>query len=324
MSKRQSLKTRVSLSGLLIAAGTIIFGATLAGFAGRLWWILDLFAHFQIQYLLSISLVILLLLALKRFKMSAIFGVCFAINITGVLPYYWPATNHNSGTNHSSGSLRAIALNVNTANEHYELVRKLILEHKPDIFVLTEVNAAWIKAMESLQPTYLHQKCMSREDNFGIALYSRLPFTKCDVVELGQAGVPLIVAEYDIQGQLLTILGTHALPPIDSAYSWFRNNQIEAVAAYLGSVTGPKILLGDLNMTPWSPYFGALLSTAKLIDSSKGRGLELTWPTNHIWIARIPIDFCLVSKEISVAGTKIGGDVGSDHFPLIVEFSLAE
>src|SRR5215475_250019 len=110
MSKRQSLTTRVSLSGLLAAAGTIIFGATLAGFAGRLWWILDLFTHFQIQYLLSISLVILLLLALKRFKLASIFVVCFAFNIACVLPYYWPVTNHNSETNHSSPSLRAIAL----------------------------------------------------------------------------------------------------------------------------------------------------------------------------------------------------------------------
>jgi endonuclease/exonuclease/phosphatase (EEP) superfamily protein YafD len=151
---------------------------------------------------------------------------------------------------------------------------------------------------------------MPREDDFGIALYSKLPFTKCNLVELGQAGVPSIVAEFDIQGQTLTVLGTHALPPIDNAYSWFRNNQIEAVAAYLASVTGLKVLLGDLNMTPWSPYFGALLSTAKLVDSSRGRGLELIWPTNHIWIGRIPIDVCLVSEEIIVTETKIGANVG--------------
>jgi endonuclease/exonuclease/phosphatase (EEP) superfamily protein YafD len=312
---------RVSLSGLLIAAGTVIVGATLAGFLGRLWWVFDLFAHFQFQYLLSISIVIFLLLVLKRFKMSAIFIVCFASNLARVLPYYWPV---NSATNHSSSSLRAIALNVNTANEHYELVSKLIREHNPDILVLTEVNAAWIKAMESLRSTYLHQKCMPREDNFGIALYSKLPFTICNVVELGQAGVPSIDAEFAIQGQTLRVLGTHTLPPIDNAYSWFRNNQIEAVAAYLGSVTGPKILLGDLNMTPWSPYFGALLSTAKLVDSSRGRGLEPTWPTNHVWIGRIPIDFCLVSEEITVTDKKIGANVGSDHFPVIVDFGLAE
>ena len=313
---------RVSLSGLLISAGTVIFGATLAGFAGRLWWVLDLFSHFQFQYLLSISIVIPLLLLLKRFKISAIFCVCFAINLARVLPYYWPV---NSATNHNSGSLRAIALNVNTANEHYELVSQLILEHKPDIFVLTEVNAAWIKGIEPpLRSTYVYQKCVPREDNFGIALYSKLPFTKCDVIELGQAGVPSIAAEFVIQGQTLTVLGTHALPPFDDGYSWYRNNQIEAVATYLGSVTGPKILLGDLNTTPWSPYFGALLSTAKLADSSRGRGLQLTWPTNYVWIGRIPIDFCLVSKEIIVSDKKIGANVGSDHFPVIMDFSLTE
>jgi len=312
---------RVSLSGLLIAAGTIIFGATLSRFAGRLWWVLDLFAHFQFQYLISISIVIVLLLGLKRFKMSAIFGVCFAMNLTCFFPYYWPT---GVARDHRSSSLRAIALNVNTANEHYELVNKLVLEHNPDIFVLTEVDAGWIKGMEPLSATYPNQKCMPRQDNFGIALYSKLPFVKCDGIELGQAGVPSIVAEFDIQGQTLTVLGTHARPPIDSQYSWYRNNQIEAVATYLSSVTGPKILLGDLNTTPWSSYFGALLSTAKLADSSRGRGLQLTWPSNYIWVGRIPIDFCLVSKEIIVTDKKIGADVGSDHFPVIVDFSLAE
>ena len=310
---------RVSLSGLLIAVGSVIFGATLAGFAGHLSWVFDLFAHFQIQYLLSMSIVIFLLLVLRRFKIAMILFVCFAINLARVIPYYWPV---NSATNPGSGSLRAIALNVNTANEHYELVSKLILEHNPDIFVLTEVNARWIEAMEPLHATYLHQKCVPREDNFGIALYSKLPFTKCQVVELGQAGTPSISAEFEIHEQTLSVLGTHTLPPIDNAYSRLRNNQIDAVAAYLGSVTGPKILLGDLNLTPWSPYFAALLSTAKLVDSSRGRGLEPTWPTNHIWIGRIPIDFCLVSKEITVTDKKIGADVGSDHFPVIVDFSL--
>lgn len=312
---------RTFISWTLITAGTVIFGATLAGFAGRLSWVFDLFAQFQFQYLLSISVVIILLLALKRFKTSAIFGVCFVINLAHILPYYWPL---RSATEPGTGSLRAIALNVNTANEHYELVSNLILEHKPDIFVLTEVSAAWTKAMESLRSTYVHQKCLPREDNFGIAFYSKLPFTKCNVVELGDAGVPSIVAEFDFQGRTLTVLGTHPLPPIDNAYSRSRNTQIEAVGAYLASVAGPKVLLGDLNITPWSPYFGALLSTARLADSSRGRGLEMTWPTNHIWVARIPIDFCLVSEEITVSDTKIGANVGSDHFPLIVDFSLAQ
>ena len=48
-----------------------------------------------------------------------------------------------------------------------------------------------------------------------------------------------------------------------------------------------------------------------------------TWPTNQIWM-RIPIDFCLVSQEFTIMDKRVGVDIGSDHFPLIVDLSLAE
>jgi endonuclease/exonuclease/phosphatase (EEP) superfamily protein YafD len=42
-----------------------------------------------------------------------------------------------------------------------------------------------------------------------------------------------------------------------------------------------------------------------------------------MWL-RIPIDFCLVSEEITIRNKTIGTDIGSDHFPLIVDFALTK
>ena len=110
---------------------------------------------------------------------------------------------------------------------------------------------------------------------------------------------------------------------MSAANTALRNDQLDAVAQYVATVTGPKILMGDLNTSPWSHCFGRLLSRAKLVDSSRGRGVEATWPTNLIWL-RIPIDFCLVSEGIAVKDKQVGTDIGSDHFPLIVDVALAE
>jgi len=38
---------------------------------------------------------------------------------------------------------------------------------------------------------------------------------------------------------------------------------------------------------------------------------------------RIPLDNCLVSEEVAVAGRRVGPDIGSDHLPLVVDFALA-
>ena len=217
----------------------------------------------------------------------------------------------------------AVSINVNTANRQVALVKQLLRDYEPDVVLLMEVNAAWITALEEIRPQYPYQKAVPRDDNFGIALYSKLPFTACDTVEWGQAGVPSLVGTVEVAGQRLTIVGTHPLPPINQQYAAFRNGQLEAVAEYLATVSGPKILLGDLNTSPWSYYFGRLLKMTKLVDSSRGRGIAPTWPTNAAWL-RIPIDFCLVSEEITILDKQVGADIGSDHFPLIVDLSLAE
>ena len=73
-------------------------------------------------------------------------------------------------------------------------------------------------------------------------------------------------------------------------------------------------ILGDLNVSPWSPHFGGLLRES-------GRGVQATWPTN-LAPMRIPIDHCLVSPDVSVVGRRVGPDVGSDHFPIVVDVQI--
>jgi len=36
----------------------------------------------------------------------------------------------------------------------------------------------------------------------------------------------------------------------------------------------------------------------------------------------IPIDHCLVSPEIIVTKRSVGPSVGSDHYPVIIDFSI--
>lgn len=90
---------------------------------------------------------------------------------------------------------------------------------------------------------------------------------------------------------------------------------------YVHRAASPVLLLGDLNVSPWSPYFRRLLRESGLRDSSQGRGVRPTWPTfNPLML--IPIDHCLYSPGIAIVNRQTGPHVGSDHFPVIVDFVI--
>ena len=84
---------------------------------------------------------------------------------------------------------------------------------------------------------------------------------------------------------------------------------------------GPTMLMGDLNTTPWAPTFRDFLDSSGMRDSRGGFGLQVTWPT-YLPPLLIPIDHALVSPDISVRHFEVGPSVGSDHYPLLLDFTL--
>jgi endonuclease/exonuclease/phosphatase (EEP) superfamily protein YafD len=73
---------------------------------------------------------------------------------------------------------------------------------------------------------------------------------------------------------------------------------------------------------PWSQPLRRLTSATGLRSVHDSYGLGGTWPTG-IPLLRVPIDNCLVSEGLIALDRRLGPDVGSDHFPLIVDLALA-
>lgn len=307
------------LAGFVAAAGTVAGVSTLFGFLGRLWWFFDLFSHFRVQYFWGLVAVAALLLLLKRRKLAAGFGAAAVINLAVVLPLYFGGAG---GAAAPGGTLRAMLINVNTERGDPRRVARVLEEYDPDIIVLKEVNARWIADLAGATKSYPHSLSEPRGDNFGIALYSKLPFTRSEIAYIGDAQVPSVIVEIQTGGAKFTVVGTHPLPPAGRRRSRWRNDQLAEVADHIAGMNTPVLLLGDLNTTPWNHHFKRLLRRAGLVNGSQGRGVQGTWPT-HSLLLRIPIDHCLHSPEIRVVGKIIGPDVGSDHFPVIVDFVVA-
>ena len=81
----------------------------------------------------------------------------------------------------------------------------------------------------------------------------------------------------------------------------------------------PVLVLGDLNASPWSSHFRRFLRDSGLRDSAQGRGVQPTWPAGMPWLW-IPIDHCLHSPQLQVVARHVGPNLGSDHYPVVVDF----
>ncbi len=290
--------------------------ATLFGFLGRLHWFLDLFSHFRVQYMQLCLVPFFIVLWKHRNKRAAALVLLVCLNYSLVLPLYIgkpaPATEK---------PFRAMLININAGNGHTEKVLGSIRQADPDILLLAEVTPKWARELEVLNATYPYRVAQPQDGCFGIMLLSKYPLEHGKVVQIGQAGVPSIVAEAFLPQGVVAIIGTHPLPPVGAQGSLQRNIQLAALPRLVHQQKHPVLLIGDLNTSPWSSHFTKLLTASGLKNSMKGFGHQPSWPVNHFFL-RIPLDHVLHSPEIMIHNRAVIQDVGSDHFPVIVEFSL--
>lgn len=308
---------RVTGSGLVATASVLACIATLAGFAGRSWWVLELTCHFRAQYALVLGLGALMMLAWRRVRWAVAFAAFALLDATVIAPRFLTGAEAAAG---GDPAFRALLANVNFDNRDYPRIRQAITDHDPDFVVLLEVTPWLLDRLADLADRYPHRAAVPRADPFGIALLSRHPFLKAEVVQLGGAGFPSIMAEFASGGQRFTLLATHPPPPTSAETARGRNDQLAALALFARQ---PRLLvLGDLNVTPWSPYFEDLSAVSGLRDSADGMGIQPSWPAGWppLWI---PIDHALFSEGIRIRKRKIGPAIGSDHYPLVVAFQVS-
>jgi endonuclease/exonuclease/phosphatase (EEP) superfamily protein YafD len=314
----QFFAIRIRPWDLLIACGAVFAAATIVGFFGRFWWFFDLFSHFRVQFFIGLGTAALVGLLRRNYAMCVIFGVFGAVNLGTIVPLYFGELPEPGKVSHQ---YRALLLNVNSATGDPVRVARLIEQERPDIVALEEINGRWLSALSATMTNYPYSNTVPRDDNFGIGVFSKYPFTRCESRQIGEADVPSLFAETELDSGRLTIIATHPLPPAGAENSHLRNEQLAYLPEIAREFTAPVLLLGDLNATPWCASFKQLLSDSGLHDASQGRGVLPTWPT-YLPIFLIPIDHCLHSDGVHVRRIARGPKVGSDHFPLLVDFVL--
>jgi len=303
---------------MLTAGGALACIATLAALGGRFHWLLDLCSHFPVQCAAFLFLAGVVLGFRRQRTACAIFLVFALWNAAKLLPQVLPA---NGPGNSQAVQVKTLLVNVQTDNKKFAKVTELVRVKNPDLVVFEEVNDEWMSQLEPLRAEFPHVVAEPREDNFGIALFSRFSLRDPKVTYFGDAGVPSIVARVVTSAGEVVVLATHPLPPVGAEHFNLRNDQLQRIAEYIRTVSGPAILLGDLNTSPWSFHFKRFVQASALVDTSRGHGWQPTWPAMMPPLF-VPIDHALCSKDIAVLSRETGAGIGSDHYPLIVTFGI--
>jgi endonuclease/exonuclease/phosphatase (EEP) superfamily protein YafD len=303
---------------LSLALLAVIWLLTLTSLLGRYVY-LELATHFRLQYALASSFCIVSLIGFQSWK-ALPFAICCALfNWSYVLPYYAGPPGDDAET---TASLRLMLANVFQSNKNYQALMAAVTETKPDIIVLQEVTAAWADQVRTLSDVYPHHEVVPRPGGSGMALFSRYPLAGVEVLTLDDSTHLAVLARINAPGAVVTLLSLHPPTPVRTGKFLNRNKQFTKAATILKSIKGSRVLAGDLNTTMWSPYFQKLLEESGLRDAKLGFGVLPSWPQPLPRFLQLPIDHCLVSDDIRVAGISTGGRTGSDHRYLVVDLQL--
>lgn len=315
-ARRQTLKVCAIALGIAAACGT------LAGFAGRWAWPFELASHFQVQYFWSLAVAGGVLVALRRYRLAVPPLALSLVVLARIVPFYVPEGDREPGAD--AARLRILSFNVHTSNREHWQVCEYVRHKHPEIAVFYEVNAGWDRQLEQLADDFPYHKTWVDPEvaTRGLAVYSRSPLWDAQLEDLG-GGNRAIVAEMLLESHPVTLIAAHTTSPKSPSRLKQRNDQLGRLAELCGARSEPVVLVGDLNVTPWSPEFGEFVHKAGLRQSRLGSGVQATWPS-ILCPFGIPIDHCLISNDFLVKRCRAGTDVYSDHLPLIVDLVLCE
>ena len=305
---------QISLIGLADVLGSLIGFASIIAFLGPWWWLADLGSHFRPHYFVG-SLCLGVFFGLKRLKLrTGLISGLAVINLIVIQPHI---TSLNSGIGSRMGTpFRVLWWNVQSANQEKDETIQWLIKTSPDLIAIGEINGAWSRSLSQLKESYPFEYIEAREDNFGIAVYSRLPLFNPKTIARSDEDLPSIEAEIQIGQRPISIIATHPLPPIGSQATKERNTQLQWLAEHIRASGKHTVVLGDLNTTPWNHTFANFLKRSGL--NSRPKEYFATWPST-LGPLGIPLDHCLTSERIKVQSRQIGPSIGSDHSPLIVD-----
>jgi endonuclease/exonuclease/phosphatase (EEP) superfamily protein YafD len=314
---------------LAMGAGLLV-GATAVSFIpSNEWWIRVLdFPRLQITVALAVVLAACLVLVNRgRWRTGLIAALALALlaQLARIGPYTTLVDPEvaNADSCGEGTRIRLFIANVEYANRDSRDLLAMVAAIDPDVVLLMEPGAWWRDQLAPLARGRPYTVLQPQEDTWGMLLYSRFPLVQLQVRFLVEEDIPSITARIRLpSGDHVDFYGVHPRPPRPSDDTDERDTELTLIAREIRGKRRPAILAGDLNDVAWSRTSQGLQQTAALRDPRVGRGLFATFNAKLPAGFRWPLDHVFVSDDFALCALERPGDIGSDHFPLLVDVVL--
>ncbi len=281
-------------------------------------WPFELLTHFRLQIAVVMLALAVVLLLSRRGLWKWAFG-CFTVPVIwSVIAIQLPMDQPPTGNER----LRVMSANILNSNLRASDFEHLVAELDPDVLVILEYTFRWDQQLTSVKAQFPYSVISPRNYGFGIAIFSKRPLRNVEEILLDDSvDVPTLFCEIEVSGQKVGLAAVHTLSPITRSRFASRNKQLHNLARRVATDNRPQIVAGDFNSTTWSPYVADFLRDSRLHDSRAGFGLQTSWPQFN-WLMLIPIDHAFVSREFHIHRRWVERDIGSDHYPIVLDISL--
>ena len=317
------------------AAGTLF---------ARHFWIADIIANLRVQLILGLLAVVTISLILRRWRIAILVAAVMMWQATWLMSAFQSSPNLRLSAEHADAAataevtravqsppLRVFLANVLTRNEHHDQIIAQIHQSDADVFAILELSSELNSTLNrEFGETYKHVISETQDDgNFGIGLWSRYLLTDAGIFHLNSKWLPSIEANVEFNSQRFRMFATHPLPPMGSRNFSHRNDHLALLAKRIQQQhhhqpDHPIVLLGDLNLTPWSPFFSDLLESTDLRNAAAGYGLQPTWYRWNVFPFGLVLDHALHSHDLSCVNRQVLPANGSDHRAVIFHFSSVD
>ncbi|RWN66919.1 MAG: AP endonuclease [Mesorhizobium sp.] len=305
--------------------------ALVAGFFGTLHPAFDSFSHFRVHLAVLMALCALPLLV-TSFRLQAATALLFAVAAFATtsnalpVPRLWPVqaayeVNPGDQTVYPDDQpvYRLLQMNLRFNNPTPKKVLSLIGRTNPDVITLDEVSEMWTTELGYIASAYPYRiLCPYPNGVFGVALLSRRPFAAGTQPRCDRRGA-MAIATVDFGGTDVDAAAMHLTWP------WPRNQsrQIGGLSEELASLGETSILACDCNAVPWSAAVRRVADLGKLTmaPSPGPTWLYIKLP-DFLRFAGLPIDQVFSKGAVLVHSVSRLEGTGSDHLPVMVEFSL--
>ena len=323
------------LAGLLIVVTALPALLALFGFAVP---VLDVLNHLQLVLFFGTLIGLLAAPILRMGRVATVLALLGFVASAWIFVPEWTSSFAARPAPPTDGRpvLRLMTHNMFGLNYDMTRMAAAIKAENPDIVALQEYFPEQTPLDALLKPDYPYSVRCQGGKRANLGLYSKIPFDKemsaadCPSDAFGKQRTAHIIAGFTLSdGTHFSVMTTHMDWPFPTER---QADEFAAAEAAANAVTGPLLVVGDFNSTPWSYAMKGFEVATGLRRETRA---VITFPELFTVPSRLvrggllhtepflPLDQ-VFERGMEVSELHRGEPTGSDHLPVIFSFSVAK